>query len=527
MESSEGAQGRSLSSRAATLARLALGTGIVVVVVEAGLSVLFAGPLYDEGGYLYEGWAVCARGWHPYRDFHTKLPPLIYYYYGLPQAVAGPSLLLGRVQAAATSLAALGLAAAAAWRCYGIWAGAAVVWCFAAALAGLDQHFRALAVPPATLFISAGLLAVAWSRSRWSPLAGGAAVGLLLLARHDLLGAAAAIVLGIGIARRSIRAACTALVVAVLVFAAGIAPFAIAQPIEVGRVLSFGLLGPRLNLGPAPFERTELVSLGNLPWYAMFLTRAYVTALLFLLPGLAAALSSNCRALAARHPLITSALAVAIFNILVRGTGAAVLGRNAFYLRDFYVEIALATAAGATVAQGWMRAGEPRHRSLIAVLALVAILLGPAAVGLPDAIVPRRPTLIESVADAGKFIASHTSPTDRVFSIADPYIFLAARRELLPRLTHHVFKYYPNASTDDVLASRGYNLDLLMQMLSREATVAVISARMMDWVVDNERTKAGGPLARAIEDELRRNWTLVAETDNAFVQHLSIYRPNK
>lgn len=511
-------------ARASWVAVLLLILGCLVLLGEAVVTCLAAGAIYDEGGYLYEGWVVCARGWRLFQDFHTKVPPLIYYFYGAGQALLGPSVLVGRVQASTAALLGLGLGTFAAARIYGLWAATAVVWCFAAVFAGLDQHFRALAIAPCALWVGLGLLAVSGARTRWGPPLAGLAVGALLLSRHDLIGLAAGLLAGLALGTRSSRAVLQALVVAALVFVAGLAPFLVRAPGPVLNMLTFGLLDHGPDIGPAPFARTEPVSLSNLPWYAMFLTRAYVTPFLMLLLGLAFLASRTSSELSFRHPLIAAAFSAAALNLLIRGGAAALLGRNAFYLRDFYLELPLVVAAGAVVAQAARAARDPSFRGLVTLQAVAAVALGPAVAGLPDALRPGRPTALQGISDAGRFIAAHTRPEDRIFSIEDPYFFLEARRELLPLLTHNLFLYHPTAPTDALHGTHALNLDLLLALMRREATVVVLSRRAMGWVAQNERTTAGREIVEAVEDELARHWRLVADRPNSFAERIEIYR---
>lgn len=68
--------------RTTGLARALLVAGLFVLVAETAVFCNFGTSVYDEGGYLYEGWATVAHGQMPFRDFFAKLPPLLYYVYG-------------------------------------------------------------------------------------------------------------------------------------------------------------------------------------------------------------------------------------------------------------------------------------------------------------------------------------------------------------------------------------------------------------------------------------------------------------
>ncbi|MCX7599171.1 MAG: hypothetical protein N2512_09940, partial [Armatimonadetes bacterium] len=503
---------------------LVIAVGVVLVLFQAAITVELADTVYDEGGYLYEGWAVASRGWVPYRDFHTKVTPLVYYFYGVPQAIIGPGVRVGRWQAVVTSLAALAICCVALRRRYGPWAAALVVWGFAAVPAGLDQHFRALAIAPVALWMSLGLLGIAVQPRFWGTVLAGCAAGLVFLTRQDLLGPAAALVVGAGLASGRWRASVSAAIFGALVALLGLAPFLLRPSPQLFSALSLGLVSAGPALGVGPFARTEPLTLGNLPWYVVFLARAYVAPLLLLLPGVAALVTTKAGLVARRHPLIFTGALAAALNLVVRGTGAALTGANAFYLRDFYIEVPLLTAAAGVLVAGWRAAGEHRHRRLLEVLALAAVVLGPVVNGLPKTVRFQRPTVLEGIEAAGRFIAANTGPADRVFAIDDPHIFLQAGRELLPMLAHHLFLYQPSVPTELLRGTHSFNLEMLVDALRREATVAVITERGMSWVRNNERTREGQAVAAAVARELSAGWRLVAREGNAFAGVISIYR---
>ncbi|MBC7287335.1 MAG: hypothetical protein H5T86_04670 [Armatimonadetes bacterium] len=505
---------------------VALVAGWLVVLAEAAATVAFAPTIYDEGGYLYEGWLVCARGWRPYQDFHTKVTPLLYYFYGLPQALFGPDLLLGRVQAAATALTALALGSLAAEKTCGLRAAALVPWLFAATVAGLDQHFRALAISPCALWTALALVGIAWSDRKWGPWLTGAGAGLLLLTRHDLVGLAAGLLFGAWLAGRG-SGLLKSVAGAAVVFAVGLAPFLARAPQAVLNVLTLGKVPGSAVPGPRPFARTEPLTLGNLPWYVKFLARAYFS------PGLSL-IAAACLGLAKRRPsgpnslsrnaVAGAGLAAAAGNLAVRGMATALTGSNAFYLRDFYIELPLLVSGAAFFARAYEALSEANQRRAAAAVAVLAIVLGPLVFKPHTGFRAQYPPVPAAVAEAGRFIAAHTQPDDRIFTIADPHVFLAAGRTLLPHLTHHMFMYAPQATREQLKGSWCFNLETLMDMLRNHATVAVLTERGMGWLEHNERTSIGQQVGAAIRAELKRRWQLVASSQSPFEGRIEIYR---
>jgi hypothetical protein len=504
--------------------RLLLAAGALLVVAGAVYTVLHASTLYDEGGYLYEGWLVCARGLRPYLDFHTKVTPLLYFFYGVPQAAFGPSMLLGRLQAAATSLAAMGLAGWAIGRRYGLLAAAVMIWGFAAGLTGLDQHFRALAVAPCALWISLGVLGVSLQPARHAALLTGVAAGLLFLSRQDLIAPAIVLVALSGVAGKGMRSAGVAAAAAVVVAGLGLAPFLLSARSEMLSVLLIRVVrGRGAHLGPTPFSMTEPLSVHNLPWYLAFLAKVYIAPIIWLLAATVMALTKPASRILARHPVPVACLALAFINPLFRGAGALATHKNAFYLRDFYIEIALMAGAAAALVAAH-RAAAPSQRRVLAVVGVIGVVLAPFAMRAPAWLRATGPTDLDGIREAGRFIAAETNPQDRVFALEDPHVFLEAGRALLPLLTHHLFLYHPRATTQALQGTKGFNLEMLMGMLRRDATVAVITERGMTWIAHNDRTTEGVRVVAAVRDELKRDWTLVAQGRNSFLGGVEIYR---
>jgi hypothetical protein len=513
---------KSCSSR--LLATAALVAAAVVVLTEAVYTVLRSATIYDEGGYLYEGWLVCARGLRPYIDFHTKVTPLLYYFYGWPQAAFGPGMLVGRIEASLASLLAMALLAWALGRRYGTSAAALTLAAFAMCLAGLDQYFRALAIAPCALWIALGILGISFQPCRWAWMVTGLAAGLLFLSRQDLVAPAIMLIVMTAVAGKRARRGGYAALVALAVVGIGLAPFLSSSRSDVLAIASLGLLRePGPKLGPIPFAVTERLSLHNLPWYLEFLAKVYITPLVWLLAALVVVLTKPVARVLARHPVPVACLAVAISNPVFRGLGALATHRNAFYLRDFYIEMALMAGAAAALTAAY-RAAKPSQRQFVILAGVLGLLLAPPAMRVPASLRPHHPTELQGIHEAGRFIASTTTPDDRIFALEDPHVFLEAGRSLLPMLTHHLFLYRPQDTTEALRGTKSFNLEMLLDMLRHDATVAVITERGMTWIAHNERTTEGVKVVAAVHDELRRNWTQVAEAHNSFLGAVQVYR---
>jgi len=92
---------------------------LLALLVGEGLVFVYYGNVNrDEGWYLYASRLVY-EGHIPYRDFSYFQGPVLPYVYGLPQALLGPSLLIGRLTSLAFILIAILGVAYLAWRLAG------------------------------------------------------------------------------------------------------------------------------------------------------------------------------------------------------------------------------------------------------------------------------------------------------------------------------------------------------------------------------------------------------------------------
>jgi hypothetical protein len=257
----------------------------------------------------------------------------------------------------------------------------------------------------------------------------------------------------------------------------------------------------------------------------MYLTRAYLAPLLMLLPALALLRRRRLAATLTRHPLLATALLAAAANLAARGAVACVTKSNAFYLRDFYLELPLLAGAAGALVRAWQAASAPALRRWLALQAVAAVLLSPLVWGLPNTVRLQGPPALTGITAAGRFLAAHTAPTDRIFALEDPHIFLAAGRQLLPLLTHHLFMYRPAAPAGALVGTFCFNRPMLLNLLRHEATVVVWTQRGMEWVAHNERTGEGQEILAAVYRELKTHWHVVAEASNSFAGLIRIYRP--
>lgn len=503
---------------------LIVGIGLVgvaaVVVARHGITD------YDEGGYAYGGWLVWIQGWVPYRDFFTRVPPLLYYIYGLPQAIFGPSLLVARVTSIAFAGLSLGLAAMVARRLAGAWAAVLTVWLFAASVVVMSYHFHAMALGITGAFVVLALLGLTWTAR---PVAGAylsaAAIALMLLCRHDTAALAAAVVTYLVLWHTApLKHRVLALGLMAALLAAVMVPLYRLAPDAVAYMLTVGRSAPA-DVRPQAFMIAETVSVSTVA-RALWLWVKYRAGILALLAG-AVVLTWRGR----RHGATVAwpggtvlVLALGTAQVLACLAGVVALRYSPstlLYPFDYWPLAVGAVALFVSAARQAPRLAPAWRVPIATGAAAAVVVLGWG----PHVWVSReRPTVRQRVATGARFIADHTSPEDRIFAVTDPHEFLEARRPVLPELFEAFFNFRDSRSTTVLGRLRLFNREMIQQWLSGDANVAVISEHSLNWVRRSGRYAGGEVLYRVIQDGLNRNYDLVAETDGTLGGWMRIYR---
>ncbi|MFI5212917.1 MAG: hypothetical protein ACHQU8_00140 [Gemmatimonadales bacterium] len=97
-----------------------------LVVALSGLLCVFLGDFWRDESWYYAGSWLTIHGSLPHVDFFVHHDPLLFYVYGAVQGLAGPSLLVGRIESWVFWLASVLLLARLAWKLGG--AGAATLF---------------------------------------------------------------------------------------------------------------------------------------------------------------------------------------------------------------------------------------------------------------------------------------------------------------------------------------------------------------------------------------------------------------
>lgn len=537
------------SARSA-FAKVLLASGLTVVLAEAAAFCFYGTSVYDEGGYLYEGWLAVRHGWLPFRDFYTKLPPLIYYLYGVGQALFGPGLLAGRIEAVLLTLVALALSAALARRLVGRWGAVLVVWLFALSPAAINAYFHAHSQAPTGVFVVLAFYFCLWRRpERWALCLGGLASAGFLLCRHDLLPLAAALwVYLLWWGEGPWQGRLAAVACGVLGFVAVVLPFAVVAPLNVLYALTAGAVNP-LGHFPSTYGMSAPATPFTIVWHTMVFLRYYAACLLLLVPAAAwlvarrdepllpgqGTLPSAGNTAASRRERLVRAfwllLSASAVNWVGRLLAAVVLGQNIPYVLDLYIYFPVATAAAvgfiglAREVRSLSLAGHP-VRTMMGAFAVAALVLAPLFTGpCPLFMFSRaRPTTLEQVWRGGAFLRQHTRPDEMIFTLDDPHLFLEAGRLMFPPLTHELFSFRESGDTAALKRLHYFNKAMIADWLSGKAPVVVMSEQRDRWMVGSGRYPRGQELHDFIAGLLQANYELVAVEEGTYDGPTRLYR---
>ncbi|HEY8490506.1 MAG TPA: hypothetical protein VIO14_05895 [Dehalococcoidia bacterium] len=467
-----------------------LTVGGLVLYLCLGLAYLVLGqPNADEGWYLYAG-RLALRGELPYRDFAYTQMPLLPYVYGVPQALFGESVYLGRATSLLFSTGAAGLGALMARRYAGPPAGAAAAVVAGAFTYGIYHGtiVKTYALVSFLFVLTLYTLSLRLRDEIKYPLATAFALAatLVRLSAAAFAAPVAAYALFLGGTGARTRAG----VALVCALAAGLAgAFLLADP----HAASWNLVTHHTGQwgGASLVWRLRTVVEGRIPASSSFFGPVL---LLALAAGYVGVRDRGVRSFLASHgSLAAGAAGVLLFAAVHLATGT-------FY-QEYLVPAVVAlipvlvTVLGRLHAEASAGAGRLVEGLLGA---LVAVLLLSHGTDHLDRTGGRLP--LQEVRDVAAVVAAGTEPSDEVLALEALWVVLEADRRAAPGVTMSLFSYQ-DLDSDEALRLSVVNYDLLVAYVQSGAAGAIVLTDH-DWEVLSRR----GVYAREPQDpvELRR-----------------------
>ncbi len=500
----------------------------LAAVVSALVVVLRARSIIDEGEYLYNGWAVYTHGWRPFADFHTRTLPLIYYIYGLPQALLGGSVLLGRLQAVAMTAIGVLFSCLLARRLSGGWAVPLVLGLIALNLEPGIRYYRALAMAPTGLLMILALFFVVGRRvPTWRLYAGTIAAAAVVLCRHDMAPVAGVIWLYVwwrhaatGIHRWYAPLAGLG---ALLLVCTGMR---IGAPAQFDAIVLQGVTAPGKIVGGPYASWAEPRTIHTFAWYLLMFLRIYSGAVLLLVGAVLIKLWRPAAGSSSTNRIdIWVVGGAAAVNYLAHLGAVLALGFRQQYMLDLYILFPVIVWAAAAFVRAVQRAdlSQPARRA-VGVYAATALLIPLALNGIPLDIQRSGLSDLQRVTAGADTIARVVPAGATVFCPDDPHQLLEAQRLTFPPLTWQLFLYTDSEDTELVREQHYYNREIIDEWLGGAADYAVIGDGLVDWMINSGRYDGGAELHGFISERLETGFEFVAVAPDGYMGPTRVYR---
>jgi len=438
----------------------ALWIGLGLYVLMAAAHIGLGQHNADEGWYLYAAGRVWS-GALPYRDFAFTQMPALPYLYGLPLALLGPSLYVGRLITLALGLLQVGAAVALARRYAGL-RGAALT----ALLLGSFTYviyFNTIVKTYALVSLLITLTFLALPPTAGRPWRWGLALACASLAAMVRLSAAAFWLPVLIYALWTVRGGWLARL--------ALAGWAVALWLPALYLFTRDLDATQWNLLGYHFGQWQGASLvrqlAEIGLYrAPLILSGYAPHLALAGATTAVYLATNPR------PRRLGQLGLMLLSLIIFAASHLSTG-------DWHIEYLVPAAAGAMpllaigVVRVWERAGSRELRVLWASLFAATLLTAltqnfPAFLDLKSSQPP-----VEEIRAVAQVVTDHTTPDDKLLTLSAMIVAVEARREVLPGLELAHFSIQP---VSDARAQALHVLSpaLLADNLEHEAARLVI-----------------------------------------------------
>ncbi len=476
---------------------------LLTVYVLLGLAFVFLGRFWaDENWYFGGSWLV-ASGELPYRDFFIHHNPVFFYVYALPQALFGPSLVIGRL----TSLVFMALTFVLAWRLSRVLGGLIAALITAGLLVTnlfIIYYYNTFSYRVLEAFLVLVFFAVLFGKMRDSLKYPLAAVALSLVVGirfpidiiSGLLGLYLLYVIFVN--WRQKRVIILSLSSTVLSLAVVLLPFVILAPDQyMFATINFNFLTPHfwVEAGiiemPGILERIYRILLVQSRVFLSFTAVSVILfSLIFYIMARKMAEKRTLRdMLEGKREMVFLAIFVLICELLWMVPAHASAG-----LRTLTFPAA-AILAGTGLAMVLKKVSDRGAAWLLYGLIIGLMVLTPFAQFARGG--ESQPTLnwsnspVKYITDVAGKVSDYTKREDKILTFT-PVLAVQAHRELVPGTVMELYNLFPTWETEKVQEHRLLNMEMLLGYLSsREADAVVLT---------EERFFSGENMSRVLDD---------------------------
>ena len=508
----------------------------LMFVSQAIIYILFGRTWYDEAGYLYESWLICDQGWIPYRDMYIKLPPVLFYVYGIVQHLFGPSYYIGRLESVIFCALMLFMMFKLSAKIGGKMAGTIAVLLIVSNTFFMRYYSSATAYSLTTLFMMSSLCVfVSDLKNPLKTVISVVLMCLSFLTRQNMAPVLILLILYIILTEKDRKTVYYAISTAIIFPLIIISPFLL-MDFENTYSSIFGPMFKPISglISPHSISPTS-ITINPYSGVSAWISRLCIITRI----GVLITMCQKCYLL---FVLLFGVFIVAIWRktvgeivVLLRKYKLPVLIGVMFITSflvhlywskttcDLYLLYSIPLAAsfvGMGIAKIYQKIDSDDGRKIFVIILIFSIFLTLASPQITPISNPLKgfDSDIQRIQRAADVVEHHTHPDDKIFTIDDPYYVFLAERTVFPPLTHRLFLYTTSNDTQYVERRHYYNLEMVDRWLSGDADAVIFQS-------DRWREKVAMELSahpekaevlELIEEKLQENYVLVATIENAY-----------
>lgn len=490
---------------------------------ETALHILYGDSFLDEVVFLAGGRGFLTGRFVPYiGGFQTNYPPVGFYVFGIVQKFTGPSFYMGRLEAAAFLALALVLVGYVTHKIAGRMAALIAVWLTISTMFLMRSYVMAVPSSLVLLFIISSV-AVAGSGLRpvVRGLVSGGFMALAALTRQDMV--PLILVLLVYLFRVDPRRH------AVVGAAAGTLTVSIAVSLpffpDLLRVFlatpGWNLLGDSLLVQQPAWMKAPVT-------YVWYLYARFYRWLLFLFAALVPALVLGFRSpqgglrrrLAGQVELFGLVCGLFAVNFLTHVWPPSFCPYCTLAYGVYYWPlgaIVLGVGIAVTMADVTSRVGRAFITGVVCLAVVSSVAAGAKTIGIR----PGEQPPLEKITRTAQRIAAVTEKDDKVLMLGTHHPLYIAERQFFPPLVNWYYSYRPSHAEERLKRLALWNLRMLDEWLSRDATVVIFKRGGVSFPEDHAD---GREIASLIERRVQEFFVLREVIEDAWEMPLVVYR---